>query len=151
MPGLFKIGHTIRDPRTRCDELYRSSACPTPFELLAHAEVSDAAPMERHLHAALSPFRHNSQREFFRCRSANWLALAFLRNPAARGVGADPGVLYDLGTSGWFHFNPWDECDLNPMPRIVHPDLRSLPRQMPDGLAWPLLDKAEFNFPRGDE
>jgi hypothetical protein len=151
MPGLYKIGHTVRDPRTRCEELYRATACPSPFRLLAYAYVSDAEPMERTLHTDLSMFRHNQQREFFRCKSANWLALAIMRHPAAVAVGGDVHTMLELGSEGWFNFNPWhdeDECSLDPRPRFVHPELQDARHWSGQGLSWPILDHARFCVPK---
>lgn len=151
MPGLYKIGHTVRDPRTRCEELYRSTSCPSPFKLLAYAYVSDAEPMERTLHRDLHIFRHNQQREFFRCKSENWLALAIVRHPAATAVGADSGTMFELASEGWFDFNPWgeaDECSLAVRPMFAHPSLQDGRVWSGLGLSWPILDHAQFCAPR---
>lgn len=152
MPGLIKIGHTFRDPRVRCKELYGSSGCPTPFDLVAFAQVADPAACERSIHYQLSPFRHNSQREFFRCRSGNWAALALMTHPAARIVGTDPARLYELATTSWFSFGAWDAEDaLHVDPPFAHPDIELEIAGAPRGISWPILDRAKFRPRNADE
>lgn len=67
MPGLVKVGKTVRDPRTRVRELSGATGVPTPFEL-AHVEAfDDCHAAERRVHAALAAagIRISSKREFF--------------------------------------------------------------------------------------
>jgi hypothetical protein len=67
MPGIFKIGFTMKHPRERMAELSRATACPTPFELISFFDVDDPEHSERDIHAQLNEFRVSNAREFFRC------------------------------------------------------------------------------------
>lgn len=67
MPGLVKIGYTTKHPRTRMAELSKSTACATPFDLLAYFGTEEPANVERVIHRALDEFRVNGGREFFNC------------------------------------------------------------------------------------
>lgn len=67
MPGLVKIGRTLRSPKERAAELTSATGVPTPFILLYEVFVNDAAAAERHVHAALEEIgaRLAHNREFF--------------------------------------------------------------------------------------
>jgi hypothetical protein len=65
MPGLTKVGMTTKHPIERMEELSRSTACPTPFEMLAFFDTSDPQEAERAIHVGLSDYRVNEYREFF--------------------------------------------------------------------------------------
>ena len=67
MPGIFKIGFTMKHPRERMVELSRATACPTPFELVAFFDTDDPQHCEQDMHAQLHEFRVNNAREFFKC------------------------------------------------------------------------------------
>jgi hypothetical protein len=65
MPGLIKIGITLRgDAQTRMSELY-STGVPVPFNCVYSAKVKDPEKVERALHNAFGPNRINPKREFF--------------------------------------------------------------------------------------
>lgn len=65
MPGLVKIGKTLRDSvEGRLADLY-STSVPVPFECEYAARVEDAGAVERILHEAFGPYRINPKREFF--------------------------------------------------------------------------------------
>lgn len=66
MPGIIKIGRTDRSPRQRAEELSRSTGVPTPFEVIAYAEVKNPAEVERIAHDFWSDDRVSNSREFFR-------------------------------------------------------------------------------------
>jgi hypothetical protein len=67
MPGIYKVGFTLRSPSLRCHELSQSTSAPLPFNLVCYAEYDDAANREQHIHAALSAYRVSESREFFQC------------------------------------------------------------------------------------
>lgn len=65
MPGLVKIGATLRNSTEgRMVELY-STGVPVPFECVYAAKVKDADAAENALHIAFAPHRVNPKREFF--------------------------------------------------------------------------------------
>ncbi|MDN4052881.1 GIY-YIG nuclease family protein [Massilia sp. YIM B02763] len=65
MPGLTKIGMTTKHPMERMEELSRSTACPTPFEMLAFFDTPEPRETEYAIHNALSEYRVSADREFF--------------------------------------------------------------------------------------
>jgi len=65
MPGIYKIGFTLKHPRERMDELSKATACPTPFEIFAMFDVADPENVERAIHRDLQQYRINQNREFF--------------------------------------------------------------------------------------
>lgn len=65
MPGLVKIGKTLRNStEARMTELY-STGVPVPFECAYAAKVKDVEAVEKALHSAFEPNRINPKREFF--------------------------------------------------------------------------------------
>jgi hypothetical protein len=62
----FKIGYTDREVGVRAIELYGTSV-PTPFEIEAKYQLYNAACVEAEVHSALTEYRVNGSREFFRC------------------------------------------------------------------------------------
>ncbi len=65
MPGLLKIGHTMRSPRQRAVELSASSGVPMEFDVAYYAEVESPQQVEMEVHARLGGKRVNQSREFF--------------------------------------------------------------------------------------
>lgn len=67
MPGLVKVGKTVRDPLTRMNELSGATGVPTPFELAFTLEFDDCHTAERQIHQQLSErgTRVSNRREFF--------------------------------------------------------------------------------------
>ena len=65
MPGLLKIGYTVKIPDIRLEEL-DSTGVPEPFELAYYCLVDDVKRLEREIHNRLKSFRHSDRREFFR-------------------------------------------------------------------------------------
>lgn len=65
MPGLIKIGKTVRNPKERLDELSRATGIPSPFVLAYHIYVSDCDTAEQEIHLAFAENRISSNREFF--------------------------------------------------------------------------------------
>lgn len=65
MPGLVKIGRTLRDARTRAREL-SSTSVPTPFQVAFELFAEQHETLEARVHQALTDFRVDAAREFFR-------------------------------------------------------------------------------------
>ena len=65
MPGLIKIGRTIRDARERAREL-STTGVPTPFQVAFEVFAEDCETLERRLQEELFDFRVAANREFFR-------------------------------------------------------------------------------------
>jgi len=65
MPGLLKIGHSVKVPTERATELF-TTGVPEPFELAYYCLVEDAKKLEADIHRKLSEIRHRDGREFFR-------------------------------------------------------------------------------------
>ena len=65
MPGLLKIGFSIKVPTERLDELF-TTGVPEPFKLIYYCLVDDAAKVESLVHQKLSSCRPRKDREFFR-------------------------------------------------------------------------------------
>ncbi len=66
MPGLVKIGRTIRTVDGRAVELYQTGV-PTPFVVEHWVLSPDCAELELAVHAILDPHRVAAGREFFMC------------------------------------------------------------------------------------
>lgn len=71
MPGIVKIGYTLKHPRERMAELTASTSCPQPFEMLAFFDTPSPVDVERAIHQSLNWCRVNGRREFFRAPLAN--------------------------------------------------------------------------------
>lgn len=67
MPGLIKIGKTVRNSRIRARELSNSTGVPTPFEIVFELSSEKYEKFEREVHNRLADHRVASNREFFRC------------------------------------------------------------------------------------
>lgn len=65
MPGLLKIGKTVRDSRARAREL-STTGVPTPFQVAFELFSDDFDALERTVHRELNDFRVATNREFFR-------------------------------------------------------------------------------------
>lgn len=65
MPGLIKIGRTLRDSRMRARELF-STGVPTPFQVAFELFAEQHEVLEAMVHNELNDFRVNAAREFFR-------------------------------------------------------------------------------------
>jgi hypothetical protein len=66
MPGLVKIGRTLKDgARARLDQLY-TVGVPVPFELAFACAVRNSAEVEHALHRVFAPYRVNPRRDFFK-------------------------------------------------------------------------------------
>jgi hypothetical protein len=70
MPGLLKIGRTMRTPEERVKELY-STGVPTPFKIEFAKKVADVVQKERFLHILLGKYTLRiPSREFFKTDTA---------------------------------------------------------------------------------
>ncbi|WP_423192541.1 GIY-YIG nuclease family protein [Cupriavidus sp. H18C2] len=65
MPGVIKIGRTLRDSRARAREL-QSTGVPTAFEVAYEVFAEDHEALEEKMHGEISEFRVSANREFFR-------------------------------------------------------------------------------------
>jgi hypothetical protein len=74
MPGMVKIGKTVRGMDARLNELY-STGVPLPFECAYAARVGDEGQVERAFHLAFGPYRVNPKREFFSIEPEQAIAL----------------------------------------------------------------------------
>ena len=73
MPGIVKIGYTLREPSVRAEELYKDSkngavtGVPLPFDVAYKAWVLNPFQVEQAVHKSLGQKRLNDNREFFKC------------------------------------------------------------------------------------
>lgn len=75
MPGIVKIGKTVRgNVDARLNELY-STGVPVPFECEFAGRVADEAKVEKAFHLAFGPYRINPKREFFEIEPEQAIAL----------------------------------------------------------------------------
>ncbi|MBU9681846.1 MULTISPECIES: GIY-YIG nuclease family protein [Burkholderia] len=93
MPGLVKIGRTLRDARTRAREL-SSTGVPTPFQVAFELFAEQHEALEAKVHLALTDFRVDAAREFFRYPLDKAIALLLdlaepSQSPAAQYVAED--------------------------------------------------------------
>ena len=65
MPGLVKIGFTIKVPTERAAEL-STTGVPTPFDVEFYCLVDEPAALENKIHETLAHKRESNDREFFR-------------------------------------------------------------------------------------
>lgn len=65
MPGLIKVGYSLKDPSLRASEL-NSTATPRPFFVIYEVLVNNPRDMERELHRELAEYHEG--KEWFRCR-----------------------------------------------------------------------------------
>lgn len=87
MPGLVKVGYTMKDPAIRAEELYKDSktgavtGVPMPFVVVYKALVVNPYQVEQAVHKLLEKKRLNEEREFFSCESFE--AIRHIRESAA--------------------------------------------------------------------
>lgn len=65
MPGLVKIGRTVKIPTERAAE-FNTTGVPAPFEVAFYCIVEDAESLETRIHDELAGSRQAYDREFFR-------------------------------------------------------------------------------------
>lgn len=66
MPDIYKVGMTTKAPHARAAELSATTGVPMDFDVVYYAEVADPQGQEKRVHQALSQYRINSFREFFK-------------------------------------------------------------------------------------
>lgn len=66
MPGIYKIGMTLRSPRQRAEELSAATGVPTDFEVAYYAEFEAPREVEMFIRRELDDHRVNESREFFK-------------------------------------------------------------------------------------
>ena len=67
MPGIYKVGKSIKDPaKDRLSELSSSTSVPEPFKLEYYCFIDKFDAFEVRLHKELSHLRPNPTREFFK-------------------------------------------------------------------------------------
>lgn len=64
MPGIYKVGYTLKDPELRAKEL-ESTGVPHPFVVDYEILVDDPYTLEQKVHKSLSKFNEN--KEWFNC------------------------------------------------------------------------------------
>lgn len=64
MPGLLKIGYSVKVPTERVAELF-TTGVPEPFKLAYYCLAENAEKLETEIHRHLSSYRHREDREFF--------------------------------------------------------------------------------------
>lgn len=64
MPGLLKIGHSVKVPTERKGELF-TTGVPEPFNIAYYCLVENVKQIEAAAHRTLSEFRYRKDREFF--------------------------------------------------------------------------------------
>jgi len=75
MPGLVKVGYTMKDPAIRAQDLYKDpkigalAGVPMPFVVAYKALVVNPYQVEQAVHKLLEKKRLNEEREFFSCES----------------------------------------------------------------------------------
>ena len=69
MPGLIKIGKTVRNSRERARELSHSTGVPTPFRVVFELSSDKYETLEGEVHRKLARYRVGNNREFFKCRA----------------------------------------------------------------------------------
>lgn len=111
MPGLVKIGKTIRSVEGRAHELYQTGV-PSPFKVEYYVQAPDCHELELTVHRRLSGKRASDAREFFalpvdeakevineehRCQIDDWLS-EFLPDHSIVESDAfvDPSTIYLL-------------------------------------------------------
>ena len=86
MPGLVKIGFTVKVPSERATEL-GTTGVPTPFDVEFYCLVEDPYMLEKKVHEALASMRQSSDREFFRASVSEAIrAITHLTMEAAEHV-----------------------------------------------------------------
>lgn len=74
MPGLTKIGKTVRGIGIRMNELF-STGVPLPFECSFAGKVEDVDEVEKAFHEAFRPYKINPSREFFEIEDSQAIKL----------------------------------------------------------------------------
>ncbi|MBL1175846.1 GIY-YIG nuclease family protein [Pantanalinema sp. GBBB05] len=65
LPGMIKVGRTLRDSRSRARELF-TTGLPTPFQVAFEIFSDEYEKLEADFHQELHDFRISTKREFFK-------------------------------------------------------------------------------------
>jgi T5orf172 domain len=65
LPGMMKVGRTLRDSRSRARELF-TTGLPTPFQVVFEIFSDEHEKLEAAFHQELHDFRISNNREFFK-------------------------------------------------------------------------------------
>jgi T5orf172 domain len=65
LPGMIKVGRTLRDSRSRARELF-TTGLPTPFQVAFEIFSDEHEKLEADFHQELHDFRISNNREFFK-------------------------------------------------------------------------------------
>lgn len=84
MPGLYKIGHTLKSPHQRAEEL-TTTGVPHPFAVVGYIDVERPDVWERRFHKYLEQYRCNTRREFFKA-PMSVIAPLFMFNEYKNGL-----------------------------------------------------------------
>ena len=76
MPGIVKIGFTLRDVVDRAQELSIATGVPVPFEIEYYCLSDNVEAVEREIHARLTSKRVSDAREFFRMSISEAVTIA---------------------------------------------------------------------------
>jgi hypothetical protein len=63
---IYKVGWSSRSPSTRAEELSKATGVPMAYIVVESWEVDDARRIEVTIHQALTAYRINPKREFFK-------------------------------------------------------------------------------------
>ena len=119
MPGIVKIGATLRNPEDRLNEARATTWAPSCFRIIAQAAVEDAFGTESALHALLAHRRFEARREFFTLTHAEaravFLTVELIADRTERARQSADGPMAAVSGSGPGH-SPrlavsWDEKD----------------------------------------
>lgn len=139
MPGMVKIGRTVRDPHTRAGELTAATGVPTPFRLEGYVRSPDAARTEAAVHRIVGGDRVNARREFFRIDTARAMSVIrrvarderlVLRKPR-KAIGSWTAIVHlflvlvyfnaALAFNGFDHSVLWKASAVNAIPALLLP------------------------------
>jgi len=69
MPGMIKIGMTIKNPHERAKEISKATGVPTPWFVVWYLKCYASRVLEARVHDHLSQYRVSEDREMFRIDS----------------------------------------------------------------------------------
>lgn len=123
MPGLIKIGKTIRDPHRRAREL-STTGVPTPFQVAFELFSEEHDTLEALVHNKLLDFRVSTNREFFHF-------------PVDRAI----KLLQELNTPSSSKESIFSAIDVTDKlrqkyPRYIDPDIISIRLVQPGDRVW---------------
>jgi hypothetical protein len=75
MPGLVKIGYTMKDPTIRAEDLSKETGIPMPFVVVYKALVPKPYQVEQAVHRELNDKRLNENRELFKCHPSKAISV----------------------------------------------------------------------------